>query len=71
MCQHCSWPANTLLAPTLVHTLLLARHTNTTLQELQELHSSADVRDLGIRVQINEADITDIGVELDGPLGVL
>jgi hypothetical protein len=39
------------------------------MQELQDLHSSAEVRDLGIRVAINEADITDISAEVDGPPG--
>lgn len=39
------------------------------MQELQDLHSSAEVQDLGVRVAINEADITDISAELDGPPG--
>lgn len=38
-------------------------------QELQDLHSSAEVQDLGVRVAISEADITDISAELDGPPG--
>lgn len=40
-------------------------------QELQELHSSTEVQELGIRVIINEADIADITAELDGPPGDL
>lgn len=40
------------------------------MQELQELHSSTEVQELGIRVAINEADITDVAVELDGPPGM-
>lgn len=38
-------------------------------RELQDLHTSAEVRDLGVRVGINEANITDISAELDGPPG--
>lgn len=44
-------------------------HAHMFAQELQDLHSSAEVRDLGVRVGINEADITDISAELDGPPG--
>lgn len=39
------------------------------LQELQELHSSTEVQELGIRVFINEADIADVTAEVDGPPG--
>jgi hypothetical protein len=39
------------------------------MQELQDLHSSTEVQELGIRVAINEADITDVTAELDGPPG--
>lgn len=45
------------------------KHARMFAQELQDLHSSAEVRDLGVRVGINEADITDISAELDGPPG--
>eukprot|EP00879_Flechtneria_rotunda_P019907 GHRR01020924.1.p1 GENE.GHRR01020924.1~~GHRR01020924.1.p1 ORF type:complete len:115 (+),score=24.68 GHRR01020924.1:313-657(+) len=38
-------------------------------RELQELHTSTDVQALGIRVAINEQDVTDIQVEIDGPPG--
>jgi hypothetical protein len=37
-------------------------------KELQELQSD-ELRDLGIRVTINEADVTDIQAEIDGPPG--
>jgi hypothetical protein len=37
-------------------------------RELQELQS-AELHDLGIRVTINEADVTDIQAEIDGPPG--
>lgn len=38
-------------------------------KELNELHSSTEVQELGIRVSINEADISDVSAELDGPPG--
>jgi ubiquitin-protein ligase len=38
-------------------------------RELQELATSEDIASLGIRVKINEVDITDISAELDGPPG--
>ncbi|WIA32747.1 hypothetical protein OEZ86_005932 [Tetradesmus obliquus] len=37
-------------------------------KQLQELQSD-ELRDLGIRVTINEADVTDIQAEIDGPPG--
>ncbi|KAF6251768.1 ubiquitin-conjugating enzyme/RWD-like protein [Scenedesmus sp. NREL 46B-D3] len=37
-------------------------------RELQELQST-ELLDLGIRVTINEADVTDISAEIDGPPG--
>ncbi|KAF8067141.1 ube2s [Scenedesmus sp. PABB004] len=38
-------------------------------RELQQLATSAEVQALGIRVTLNDADVTDIAVELDGPPG--
>jgi ubiquitin-conjugating enzyme E2 S len=37
-------------------------------KQLQELQSE-ELHDLGIRVTINEADVTDIQAEIDGPPG--
>eukprot|EP00775_Hariotina_reticulata_P006379 gene6379-6611_t len=36
-------------------------------RELQGLHTSNELQELGIRVHINEQDVTDIAVEVDGP----
>lgn len=39
-------------------------------RELQTLHTDEElVKELGIRVAINEQDVTDIAVEIDGPAG--
>jgi ubiquitin-conjugating enzyme E2 S len=34
-----------------------------------ELHTSKEIQDLGIRVALNEVDVTDVTAELDGPPG--
>lgn len=39
-------------------------------KELQDLHTDEElVKELGIKVAINEQDVTDISVEVDGPAG--